>query len=191
MSNRFIPPHGGYKKLLSYRKTEIIYDATVAFCSRFINKRDRTYDQMIQSARSGKQNIVEASKMSATSKESEIKLIGVARASLEELLTDFEDYLRTQKYSIWDKDSKEALFIRQLGKKDDISYDLYKEFIETRPADVVANIIICLIHQANYLLDKQLQSLEQEFLKQGGLRERMYNARLKNRETKSPDTPKY
>jgi len=191
MSNRFIPPHGGYKKLLSYRKTEIIYDATVAFCSRFINKRDRTYDQMIQAARSGKQNIVEASKMSATSKESEIKLIGVARASLEELLTDFEDYLRTQKYSIWDKDSKEALFIRQLGKKDDISYDLYKEFIETRPADVVANIIICLIHQANYLLDKQLQSLEQEFLKQGGLRERMYNARLKNRETKSPDTPKY
>jgi len=181
MSNRFIPPHGGYKKLLSYRKTEIIYDATVAFCSRFINKRDRTYDQMIQAARSGKQNIVEASKMSATSKESEIKLIGVARASLEELLTDFEDYLRTQKYSIWDKDSKEALFIRQLGKKDDISYDLYKEFIETRPADVVANIIICLIHQANYLLDKQLQSLEQEFLKQGGLRERMYNARLKNR----------
>jgi len=191
MSNRFIPPHGGYKKLLSYRKTEIIYDATVAFCSRFINKRDRTYDQMIQAARSGKQNIVEGSKMSATSKESEIKLIGVARASLEELLTDFEDYLRTQKYSIWDKDSKEALFIRQLGKKDDISYDLYKEFIETRPADVVANIIICLIHQANYLLDKQLQSLEQEFLKQGGLRERMYNARLKNRETKSPDTPKY
>ena len=189
MSNRFIPPHGGYKKLLSYRKTEIIYDATVAFCSRFINKRDRTYDQMIQAARSGKQNIVEGSKMSATSKESEIKLIGVARASLEELLTDFEDYLRTQKYSIWDKDSKEALFIRQLGKKDDISYDLYKEFIETRPADVVANIIICLIHQANYLLDKQLQSLEQEFLKQGGLRERMYNARLKNRETKSPDIP--
>jgi len=191
MSNRFIPPHGGYKKLLSYRKTEIIYDATVAFCSRFINKRDRTYDQMIQAARSGKQNIVEGSKMSATSKESEIKLIGVARASLEELLTDFEDYLRTQKYSIWDKDSKEALLIRQLGRKDDISYDLYKEFIETRPADVVANIIICLIHQANYLLDKQLQSLEQEFLKQGGLRERMYNARLKNRETKSPDTPKY
>jgi len=189
MSNRFIPPHGGYKKLLSYRKTEIIYDATVAFCSRFINKRDRTYDQMIQAARSGKQNIVEGSKMSATSKESEIKLIGVARASLEELLTDFEDYLRTQKYSIWDKDSKEALFIRQLGRKDDISYDLYKEFIETRPADVVANIIICLIHQANYLLDKQLQSLEQEFLKQGGLRERMYNARLKNRETKSPDIP--
>ncbi len=189
MSNRFIPPHGGYKKLLSYRKTEIIYDATVAFCSRFINKRDRTYDQMIQAARSGKQNIVEGSKISATSKETEIKLIGVARASLEELLTDFEDYLRTQKYSIWDKDSKEALFIRQLSKKDNISYELYKEFIETRPADVVANIIICLIHQANYLLDKQLQSLEQEFLNQGGLRERMFNARLKTRETKPPNIP--
>jgi four helix bundle protein len=104
MSERFIPPHGGYQNLLSYRKAEIVYDATVYFCSRFLDKRDRTYDQMIQAARSGKQNIVEGSMASATSKESEIKLTNVARASLEELLIDYRDYLRTRGLAEWTKD---------------------------------------------------------------------------------------
>jgi four helix bundle protein len=104
MTEGFIPPHGGYKKLLSYRKAEIVYDATVYFCARFLDKRDRTYDQMFQAARSGKQNIVEGSMASATSKESEIKLTNVARASLEELLTDYRDFLRTRHLEEWPKD---------------------------------------------------------------------------------------
>lgn len=187
MSDGFIPPHGGYKTLLSYRKAEIVYDATVTFCSRFIDKRSRTLDQMIQAARSGKQNIIEGTMASATSKESEIKLINVVRASLEELLADYQDYLRTAGMPLWDKNSKEALYVRSLGSGKNRShmthesYETYREFIDTRPGHVVANIIICLIHQANYLLDRQLRQLEQAFLREGGLRERMTRARLESR----------
>ena len=96
MVETFIPPHGGYKGLLSCQKAEMVYDATVIFCEKFLRKYDRTVDQMVQGARSGKQNIVEASMASATSKETEIKLTNVARASLEELLTDYHDFLRTR-----------------------------------------------------------------------------------------------
>src|SRR5512137_38074 len=96
MSGGFIPAHGGYQILLSYQKAEIVFDATVHFCDRFIDRRSRTHDQMVQAARSGKQNIVEGSMASATSKEAEIKLTSVARASLEELLTDYRDFLRTR-----------------------------------------------------------------------------------------------
>lgn len=177
----FIPPHGGYKDLLSYRKALIVYDATVSFCERFLDKRDRTVDQMVQAARSGKQNIVEGSMASGTSKEAEIKLMNVARASLEELLEDYGDFLRTTGYKPWDKDSREALFVRGLGRKKDESYETYRTYIESRPAEVVANIITCLIHQANYLLDKQLRQLEAAFLAEGGLRERMTRARLNAR----------
>ena len=115
MTEGFIPAHGGYQKLLSYQKAEIVYDATVYFCDRFIDRRSRTHDQMVQAARSGKQNIVEGSMASGTSKEMEIKLINVARASLEELLADYRDFLRTRGAPLWDKNSKEALFVRQLG----------------------------------------------------------------------------
>lgn len=100
-NNGFIPSHGGYKNLLSYQKSEIIYDGTIYFTKRFFTKYDRTIDQMVQAARSGKQNIVEASMASATSKETEIKLTNVARASLEELKIDFQDFLRTNKLPIW------------------------------------------------------------------------------------------
>ena len=110
MTDGFIPAHGGYQNLLSYRKAEIVYDATVRFCTALLDKRDRTVDQMVQAARSGKQNIVEASMASGTSKEMEIKLTNVARASLEELLTDYRDYLRTHGLRLWEKDSEEALF---------------------------------------------------------------------------------
>ena len=174
----FIPPHGGYEKLFSYPKTQIIYDATIRFCARFIDKRSRTHDQMVQAARSGNKNIAEGSRLSGTSKEAEIKLTNVARASLEELLGDYQDYLRQHRQPVWDKNSKEALYVRKLGKRDNLSYEDFDEFIETRSPDVVANILICLIHQANYLLDQQIRRLEQDFLKEGGLRERMTRARL-------------
>jgi len=133
-------------------------------------------------ARSGKQNIVEGSKASGTSKEMEIKLTNVARASLEELLEDYRDYLRVRDLVMWDKDSKEAQYVRKLGNKPHTTYESYREFCETRPAEVVANIAICLIHQANYLLDQQLKRLDKDFLKDGGLRERMTRARLQARD---------
>jgi len=177
--NSFIPPHGNYKKLVTYKKAIIIYDATVYYCNKFLNKYDRTVDQMIQAARSGKQNIVEGCVASGTSKETEIKLINVARASLEELLEDYHDSLRTSNHRLWEKNSKEAIFVRKLAYESHESYETYREFIETRPPETVANILICLINQCNYLLDRQIKRLEQDFLKNGGLREAMYNARLK------------
>src|SRR6266403_3226221 len=122
----FIPPHGNYRELLSYRKAEVVYDLTYRFCHRFLAKTDRTIDQMIQAARSGKQNIVERSKASGTSKEAEIKLINVARASLEELLEDYRDFLRVRKLAVWEKDSREARFVRRLGAKKDVSYRTYE-----------------------------------------------------------------
>ncbi len=178
----FIPPHGNYRELLSYQKAEVIYDLTFRFCQRFLNKGDRTIDQMVQAARSGKQNIVEGSMASGTSKEMEIKLTNVARASLEELLEDYRDFLRVRDLVIWNKDSKEANYVRKLGNKPHTTYETYKEFCETRDFEVVANIAICLIHQANYLLDQQIRCLEQDFLKDGGLRERMTRARLQVRD---------
>ena len=181
MTEKFIPPHGGYEKLLSFQKARIVYDGTVKFCGRFLDKRDRTFDQMVQAARSGKQNILEGSKASGTSKETEIKLINVARASLEELLEDYRDFLRVRGAKLWLKDSKEALFVRRLGAKQNKSYESYKTYFETRAAEVVANILVCLIHQTNYLLDQQLRQLEIAFVKEGGLRERMTRARLKER----------
>jgi four helix bundle suffix protein len=216
MSEGFIPPHGGYHNLLSYRKAEIVYDATVFFCERYIDRFSRTRDQMVQAARSGKQNIVEGSMASGTSKESEIKLTNVARASLEELLTDYRDFLRTGGLRLWEKGSREAVFVRRLGRQGQghgtngtsgtdgtyekpglhrshrshgsheshntqESYETYRPFLETRPPEIAANIIICLIHQANYLLDRQLAQLEKAFIKEGGLRERMTRVRLDER----------
>jgi four helix bundle suffix protein len=177
----FIPPHGGYEELLSFQKARVVYDATVHFCRRFLSRRDRTIDQMVQAARSGKQNILEGSQVSGTSKEGEIKLINVARASLGELLEDYDDFLRVRKLKLWDKNCKEARFVRRLGSQKNRSYESYRTYIETRPPEVVANILICLIHQTNYLLDQQLRQLEKAFLEEGGLRERMTRARLSAR----------
>lgn len=174
----FIPPHGGYENLRSFQMARIVYDGTVRFCDRFLKKSDRTYDQMVQAARSGKQNILEGCQASGTSKETEIKLINVARASLEELLEDYRDFLRVRDAILWQKDSKEALFVRKLGAKENRSYESYRSYVETRPPEVVANILVCVIHQANYLLDQQLRQLEKAFIQEGGLRERMTRARL-------------
>ena|ERR1700683_156997 len=178
----FIPPHGGYQGLLSYRKAEVVYDLTYRFCQRFLDRGDRTVDQMVQAARSGKQNIVEGSKASGTSKEMEIKLTNVARASLEELLVDYQDFLRVRDQAIWEKDSKEARYVRKLGDQPHATYETYRELCDTRPAEVVANMALCLIHQTNYLLDQQIRRLEQDFIKEGGLRERMTRARLQHRD---------
>jgi four helix bundle suffix protein len=176
-----IPPRGDYQTLLSYQKAEVVYDITFRFAHKHLSRGDRTVDQMIQSARSGKQNILEGSKAAMTSKETEIKLTNVGRASLEELLADYRDYLRARDLPIWERDSKEALYVRELGRREPQTYELYREFVETRPPAVVANIAICLIHQANYLIDQQLHRLERDFLEQGGLRERMFHARLQHR----------
>jgi four helix bundle suffix protein len=179
--DRFIPAHGNYRDLLAYRKAEVIYDVTFRFCGRFLKKGDRTIDQMVQAARSGKQNIVEGSKASGTSKEMEIKLVNVARASLEELLEDYRDFLRVRDLAVWEKNSKTALFVRKLGADPTASFESYRRYVETKSAEVVANIAICLIHQTNYLLDQLIRRLEQDFLKEGGLRERMTRARLQVR----------
>ncbi len=178
MTDGFIPAHGGYSNLLAYRKAEIVYDATVVFCNRFLKKYDRTCGQMIQAARSGKQNIIEASQASGTSKETEIKLFNVARASLEELLADYHDFLRTHNLQLWDKNSEEALYARKMGYQSDESYATYQSFIETRPPETVANILICLVHQTNYLLNQLIRRLEKDFIEQGGLRERMTRTRI-------------
>ena len=178
-----IPPRGDYQTLLSYQKAEVVYDITFRFAHKYLGRGDRTVDQMIQSARSGKQNILEGSKAGTTSKETEIKLTNVGRASLEELLADYRDYLRVRDLQIWQKDSNEARYVRELGRKTPQTFELYREFVETRPAEVIANIAICLIHQTNYLLDQQLKTLEKEFMEQGGLRERMTKARLDYRKT--------
>lgn len=182
----FIPAHGGYESLLSFQKARIVFDGTASFCARFLSRRDRTYDQMVQAARSGKQNILEGSQASGTSKETEIKLTNVARASLEELLEDFRDYLRVNKLSTWTKESKEALFVRKLSARKKVSYEDFREFFETRPPEVAANILICLIHQTNYLLDRQIRQLEKKFLEEGGLRERMTKARIEQRKKQRP-----
>jgi four helix bundle suffix protein len=145
---------------------------------------------MVQAARSGKQNILEGSQASGTSKETEIKLTNVARASLEELLEDYRDFLRARSLRLWEKDSREALFVRRLGSRADSTYETYKTYFDTRPPEVAANILICLIHQTNYLLDQQLRQLEIDFLQEGGLRERMTRARLAERARPHPQTPR-
>ena len=183
-SRPIIPPRGDYQTLLSFQKAEVVYDITFRFAHKYLGRGDRTVDQMIQSARSGKQNILEGSKAATTSKETEIKLTNVGRASLEELLADYRDYLRVRDLRIWDKDSKEALFVRDLGRQTPQTFELYREFVESRSDEVIANIAICLIHQTNYLLDQQMKTLEKEFIEQGGLRERMTKARLNYRNQK-------
>ena len=181
MPEQFIPPHGGYESLLSFQKARIIFDSTVWFCGRYLERRDRTNDQMIQAARSGKQNILEGSAASGTSKKTELKLTNVARASLEELLEDYRDFLRVRSLRLWEKNCREAMFVRRLGRQRDVTYETYRTYIETRPPEVAANIIICLIHQTNYLLDQQIRQLEKAFVTEGGLSERMTRARLAER----------
>lgn len=190
MTKRFIPSHGGYEKLLSYQKTKIIYDATVYFTKKYLRCGDRTIDQMVQAARSGKQNIAEASVASGTSKESEIKLTNVARASLEELLIDYRDFLRIKGLEEWDKNHNHVQRLRELNKQKDANYETFRRGIEHSDPSICVNVIIGLIKVANYLLDQQISRLETDFLKEGGLRERMTSARIEARKQKRTEEPK-
>jgi len=185
--HELIPPHGGYRKLRSFQCAQAVYDATVVFCDRFVEKRSRTRDQMIQAARSGVQNIAEGSMASATSKKTELKLTGVARASLEELLLDYQDFLRQRGLRLWAKDSPEALTVRRKYQSDpsdrsDTSDRSDPYGIATASPEVAANTLICLINQASYLLGRQLQKLEQAFLAEGGFTERLYRERQRHRD---------
>lgn len=181
----FIPTHGGYRNLFSYQKAEIIYDGTVYFTNRFFHKYDRTVGQMVQAARSGKQNIAEGSMASATSKETEIKLTNVARASLEELQIDYEDFLRTQKLPIWDKDHRLVARLREINKSvPNPTYATFQKAIEHENPEICANTMITLIKICTYLLKQQIKQLETAFIKEGGLRERMTKARIDERNKK-------
>jgi len=186
-TENLIPPHGGYRNLKSYQTATLIYDLTVEFCRRYVggDKTDktymtyrtytRTYDQMVQAARSGRQNIAEGCQASGTSKKTELKLIGVARASLEELLLDFEDFLRQNSLPLWGKEDSRVREIRELAYKTNKSYETYRTYLEN--PENFANCLICLIHQANFLLDRQLKSLGENFLEEGGFTERLYSYR--------------
>ena len=168
---------GSYRKLKAYRKTEVIYDLTYYFCKRFLRCGDRTIDQMVQAARSGKQNIVEGNAVATTSVETMLKLLGVARGSLQELLNDYEDYLRVRNLRLWADDSKEVNAMRKLGKEhEDSAYFL--ELAQTRSDEVIANMAIVLIYQADALLNGYINRKYGDFLKDGGFREKLSRERL-------------
>jgi restriction system protein len=191
-------PAGGYRKTGSFQTATLIYDATVWFCEKFLDPRSRTVDQMIQAARSGRQNIAEGSRAAATSSQTELRLLNVARASLEELLLDYEDYLFHRHLPQWSPKSQEALAVRAIGQRlsRDLSdpsdpsdpqatrralHALYAQWLESPDPAIRANAIICLIHQANYLLDQQITALEQAFIEEGGYSEQLATARLARR----------
>lgn len=179
-ANELIPRVGNHKKLLSYQKSDVIYRITYFFCSNFLNKGDRTIDQMIQAARSGKQNIIEGSAAASTSAKTEIKLINVAKASLKELLEDYEDYLKTHGHRQWEKGSKEYEAMRRLGSTHNDA-EFFMNLVVTRPPETIANMAIILLNQADYLLFKQLERLSADFLKNGGFSERMSRLRKDHR----------
>lgn len=186
--SEFIPHKGYYRNLIVYQISEIIYDITYVFTQRFLQRGDRTIDQMIQAARSGKQNIAEGSSAGTTSKETEIKLTNVAKASLQELLLDYEDYLRVRDLEIWDKESEKALITRKIcAANHDSTY--YRDAVKIRSDETVANIAIILIHQADTLLKKLINRQKQDFLQQGGIREQMSQARIAHRTQKNKIPP--
>ena len=175
MSN--IGPHSTLK---AYRKAEVIYDMTYYFCEKYLRKGDRTIDQMVQAARSGKQNIIEGMAVGETSKEMLLKLLYIAKGSLQELLADYKDYLRVRNLRIWKADSVEVRAMRKLG----LQYDESKSFLElavTRSDEVVANMIIVLIHQADVLIRQYYDWNYEKFLKEGGYREKLTRERLAHR----------
>jgi len=184
-----IAPHGGYEQLKSFQTAEIVFDATTAFCDRFIDPRSRTHDQMVQAARSGKQNIAEGSMVSGTSSKMELKLLGVARASHEELRQDYRDFLRVRGLAIWGKDSEKAMAIRKLAYVPDRTYKTYGSYVERGTPEVAANTLLCLVHQVNCLVDAQLRALERRFETEGGFTERLYRARRAARDKGLPPHP--
>lgn len=176
--NRLIQRTGHFEKLLTYQKSLVIYDLTYFFCHKYLERGDRTIDQMVQAARSGKQNIAEGSSFSATSKKLEMNLINVAKSSLKELRADYEDYLRTRGHRIWEDGSVEVEAMRKIGREhnDDVAY--FMKIAETRPPETLANVVRCLILQNDFMLFRQLEALENDFLKNGGFSERMAKKRI-------------
>ena len=176
----FLSPRGNYRQLIVYQKAECIYDITFHFAHRFLEKGDRTIDQMVQAARSGKQNIAEGCAASTTSRETEIKLVNVAKASLQELLIDYEDFLRVRNLSQWSSNDQRYQQTRTVtAKHNDSAY--YREAISKRSAETVANIAITLIHQTDTMLGRLIETLKKQFIQQGGIREEMTRARLSYR----------
>lgn len=181
MNEELVPHRGNYKKLLSYQKADVIFQLTYYFCHKFLQRGDRTVDQMVQAARSGKQNIIEGSAASSTSAKTEIKLLNVAKASLQELLEDYEDYLKTRRCPQWQENSIELEAMRKLGREhNDSKY--FMDLAETRPPETIANMVIVLIKQADYLLYRQLQRLADDFVREGGFSERMTRIRKAQRD---------
>ena len=180
----FLPQHGHYRNLRVYQVTEMIYDITFHFCQRFLQKGDRTIDQMVQAARSGKQNIAEGNQAAATSSETEIKLTNVAKASLEELLDDYEDYLRVRGLQQWGQLHPRYDAMRQYARSKQIQKD-YASQIQKMNEEEIANLSITLIHQANYMLQRLLETMQDRFVKEGGIKERMLHARLDYRNNQS------
>ena len=180
----FLPQHGHYRNLRVYQVTEIIYDITFYFCQRFLQKGDRTIDQMVQAARSGKQNIAEGNQAAATSSETEIKLTNVAKASLEELLDDYEDYLRVRGLQQWSQLHPRYDAMRQYARSNQIRKD-YASQIQKMNDEEIANMSITLIHQASYMLQRLLETMQDRFVKEGGIKERMFQTRLNYRNNQS------
>lgn len=180
METPFLPQKGNYRNLIAYQKAECIYDITYYFAHHFLEKSDRTIDQMVQAARSGKQNIAEGCAASTTSAETEIKLVNVARASLQELLIDYEDYLRVRNLTKWDINDKRAIVARRVCAKHNES-SFYRDAIQVRTDETIANIAITLIYQEDVILRKYLDHIKEDFIKQGGIREQMTRARIEYR----------
>jgi four helix bundle suffix protein len=176
----FLPHGGSYKNLIAYQKAECVYDVTFYFAHHFLEKGDRTIDQMVQAARSGKQNIAEGAAAGNTSKETEIKLTNVAKASLQELLVDYEDYLRVRNLELWQpEDDRLAQAKRACAAHNDSAF--YRNAMPERSAETIANIAITLIHQTDWLLGKLIEKLETKFVESGGMREQMAKARKEYR----------
>lgn len=171
---------GPYQTLKGYRKAEVIYDMTYYFCNKYLNRSDRTIDQMVQAARSGKQNIIEGMAVAETSKEMLLKLLYVAKGSLQELLADYKDYLRVRNLRLWDSNSAEVKAMRNLGLEHSDS-DYFLSLAESRSDETVANMVIVLIHQADVLIRNYYNWHYNKFLKEGGYREKLTRERLANR----------
>ena len=193
-SEHLILPHGGYSKLVTYKIGLLIYDATVAFCEHYLDRKDRTFDQMVQAARSGVANIVEGSQASATSKKTELKLTNVAKASQEELLEDYRSFLRQRNLPMWDAQSAQAHTVRQARPENLVQLRQLMVFLVSDLSDksgksdknavkqeVASNTMICLINQETFLLARQISRLAADFEKDGGFTERLYRIRFEKR----------
>ena len=182
-SEGFIPPHGGYRKLLSYQKALIVFRGTAFFVKRWLPRYgDRTVDQMVQAARSGKQNIREGSVASGTSKQSEIHLTNIARGSQEELEEDYQDFLITRGLREWPEEHRYSQRLRELNRLPGATYETFRKGIESDDPEIAANVLLGLVRVTIALLKRQVAAQEQDFLKHGGIRERMTRARLAARE---------